>query len=78
MPTAIIFLNIGKSRIEQIVPTQIRLLLKEQSDQDLHCLPFHLHLLDALLHSKTKKMFYFRTMIVIILGVPKILEFFRH
>ena len=24
--------------------------LKEQSDQDLHCLPFCLHLLDALLH----------------------------
>ena len=25
----------------------------EQSDQDLHCLPFHLHLLDTLLYSKT-------------------------
>ena len=25
----------------QIVQTQIRLLLKEQSDQGLHCLPFH-------------------------------------
>ena len=25
----------------QIVDTQITLLLKEQSDQDLHCLPFH-------------------------------------
>ena len=24
--------------------------LKEQSDQDLHCLPFFLHLLEALLH----------------------------
>ena len=71
MPTAIIFLNTGTNRIEQTVQ-------KEQSDQDLHCLPFHLHLLDALLHSKTKKMFYFRTMIVITLGVPKILEFFRH
>ena len=25
----------------QTVQTQIRLLLKEQSDQGLHCLPFH-------------------------------------
>ena len=32
---------------EQTVQTQIRLLLQEQSDQGLHCLPFHLHLLDA-------------------------------
>ena len=28
--------------------------LKEQSDQDLHCLPFYLHLLEALLHCKIK------------------------
>ena len=27
---------------------------KEQSDQGLHCLPFHLHLLDALLQWETK------------------------
>ena len=27
----------------QTVQTQIRLLLKEQSDQGLHCLLFHLH-----------------------------------
>ena len=26
--------------------------LVEQSDQDLHCLPFCLHLLEALLHCK--------------------------
>ena len=26
----------------QTMQTQIRLLLKEQSDQGLHCLPFHL------------------------------------
>ena len=30
----------------QTVQTQIRLLLEEQSDQGLHCLLFHLHLLD--------------------------------
>ena len=29
--------------------------LKEQSDQDLHCLPFFLHLLEALLHCKIKR-----------------------
>ena len=27
----------------QTVQTQIRLLLEEQSDQGLHCLPFRLH-----------------------------------
>ena len=27
---------------------------KEQSDQDLHCLPFFLHLLEAFLHCKIK------------------------
>ena len=30
----------------QTVQTQIRLLLEEQSDQGLHCLPFHLHILE--------------------------------
>ena len=32
----------------QTVQTQIRLLLEEQSDQGLHCLPFRLHSLDSL------------------------------
>ena len=31
----------------------------EQSDQDLHCLPFFLHLLGALLHCKIK-LFYIK------------------
>ena len=31
--------------------------LKEQSDQDLHCLPFFLHLLKALLHCKIKRFY---------------------
>ena len=39
----------GTDRSELTVQTQIRLLLKEQSDQGLHCL----HLLDTLLHCKT-------------------------
>ena len=34
----------------QTVQTQIRLLLEEQSDQGLHCLPFCLHCLDSLLY----------------------------
>ena len=33
----------------QTVQTQIRLLLEEQSDQGLHCLPFRQHRLDSLL-----------------------------
>ena len=36
----------------QTVQTQIRLLLEEQSDQGLHCLPFRLHHLDSLLYSR--------------------------
>lgn len=60
---------IGTSGSEQTLQTQIRLFLKEQSDQGLHCLPFYLHQLDALLHSKTKHSIS-RTIVVIILGVP--------
>ena len=37
---------------EQTVQTQIRLLLEEQSDQGLHCLPFCLHRLDWLLYGR--------------------------
>ena len=36
----------------QIVQTQIRLLLEEQSDQGLHYLQYCVHLLDALLYGK--------------------------
>ena len=36
----------------QTVQTQIRLLLEEQSDQCLHCLPFRLHRLDSLLYGR--------------------------
>ena len=44
-------------------------LLKEQSAQDLYCLPFQLHHLDALLHCKNK-LFHFRIITAIILSVP--------
>ena len=42
-------LFIGTDRSEQTVETQIRLLLKEQSDQGLHYLPCHVHLCDLIL-----------------------------
>ena len=40
------FLNFQTDRSEQTVQTKIRLLLQEQSDQGLQCLPFHLTFLD--------------------------------
>ena len=36
----------------QTVQTQIRLLLEEQSEPGLHCLPFRLHPLDSLLYGR--------------------------
>ena len=46
------FQSIGKDRTENM-QTQVRLLLMEQSDQGLHCLPFHLSLLGGVLHYKS-------------------------
>ena len=40
----LIILSFRTDRSGQTVPTQIRLLLQEQSDQGLHCLLFHLGL----------------------------------
>ena len=51
---AVKILNIGTNRSEQTVPTQIRLLHKEQSTQGLHLLQFYPHLLDALLVVKNQ------------------------
>ena len=42
------FLNIETDKSDETVQTQIRLLLKEKSDQGLHCLPFDLQLVDVL------------------------------
>ena len=47
-------LCIGTDRSQQTVQTKIRLLLKKQSDQGLRCLPFHQHLLDALMECYIK------------------------
>ena len=44
--------NIWTDRSEQTVQSQIRLPLKEQSDQGLNCLPFHMQLVGALLNWK--------------------------
>ena len=41
-------LSFRTERSGQIVQTQIRLLLEEQSDQGLHCLLFHLHHFDKI------------------------------
>ena len=35
-------------RSGQTMQNQIRMLLEEQSDQDLHCLLFHLHLFEEI------------------------------
>ena len=48
----VMILSFRTDRPRQTVQTQIRLLLEEQSDQGLHCLPFHLHLLDSLLYGR--------------------------
>ena len=58
-------LCIGTDRSQQTVQTKIRLLLKKQSDQGLRCLPFHQHLLDALMQCYIK-LFYFRTVMAIV------------
>ena len=36
------------NKFGQIVQTKIRLLIEEQSDQDLHCLQFHSHHFDEI------------------------------
>ena len=56
--TTVQILCIGTDRSQQTVQTKIRLLLKKQSDQGLRCLPFHQHLLDALMQCYIKH-FYF-------------------
>ena len=48
----VMILSFRTDRPGQTVQTQIRLLLEEQSDQGLHCLPFCLHCLDSLLYGR--------------------------
>ena len=68
-------LCIGTDRSQQTVETKIRLLLKKQSDQGLHCLPFHQHLLDALMHCYIK-LYYFQDNYGNCLRRPKFLNFY--
>ena len=44
----VMILNFQTDRSGQTMQTQIRLLLEEQSGQDLHCLLFHLHLFNEI------------------------------
>ena len=69
-------LCIGTDRSQQTVQTKIRLLLKKQSDQGLRCLPFHPHLLDALMQCYVK-LFYFLGQLWQLFEVSQILEFLR-
>ena len=48
----VMILSFRTDRPGQTVQTQIRLLLEEQSDQGLHCLPLRLHHLDSLLYGR--------------------------
>ena len=50
--TTVMILSFRTDMPGQTVQTQIRLLLEEQSDQGLHCLPFRLHRLDSLLYCR--------------------------
>ena len=70
-------LCVGTDRSQQTVQTKIRLLLKKQSDQGLRCLPFHPHLLDALMQCYVK-LFYFLGQIWQLFEVSQILEFLRY
>ena len=67
--TTVKILCIGTDRSQQTMQTKIRLLLKKQSDQGLHCLPLHQLLLDALCNV-TSNFTNFRTIMAIVWGVP--------
>ena len=47
-----VLIGFRTDRSGQTVQTQIRLLLEEQSDQGLHCLPFRQHHLGSLLYGR--------------------------
>ena len=50
--TTVMSLSFRTDMPGQTVQTQIRLLLEEQSDQGLHCLPFRLHRFDSLRYGR--------------------------
>ena len=53
LQTTIIYLSFRADKSEQTVKTEIRLVLEEQSKQELHCLHFCVHLLVAFLCDRT-------------------------
>ena len=61
--------RIRTDRTDKTVKTRIRLLLEEQSDQGLHCLPFYLLYLLNILQGKPE-LFNFRIFSLLISGVP--------
>ena len=67
-------LSFQTDRSGQTVQTQIRLLLEEQSDQGLHCLSFHLHLLAKFFHGKAS-LLNFRMITAKFFGVRKFRSF---
>ena len=46
----VLIMHCPTDRSGETVQTKLRQILKEQSDQGLHCLIFHLRHLEALLH----------------------------
>ena len=62
---------------QQTVQAKIRLLLKKQSDQGLHCSPFHQHLLDALMQCTVHQIFLFLGQLWQVFEVSQILEFLQ-
>ena len=66
-------LCIGTDRSQQTLQTKFKLLLKKQSDQGLRCLPFHQHLLDALMQCYIK--FFILGQLWQLFEVSQILEF---
>ena len=67
-------LSIRTNRSDKTVKTLIRLLLEEQSDQDLHCFSFYLLHLHIILHGKTK-LFNFWIFSILISVVPNFQTF---
>ena len=65
---SVMILSFLTDRSGQTVMTKFKLLLEMQPDQCLHCLLFHLHLLEALLHSTASK-FVLRVLTATLLGI---------
>ena len=65
--------KIGTNRSEQILQNNMRLIMKGILMK--HCLSFHLHLLNALLHSKTEILHFYLACTNV---VEELLHYFKH